>query len=339
MAKAADGVPMTILVTGIAGFIGMHVADALLRRGETVVGVDDLNASYDPSLKEARLRHLGRYAGLRVRHGDLADAAVTAALADELGGAVTAVVHLAAHVAPPWSVRAPGDRIRRRLEHHLAVLDLCRDRLLPGLKHLLYAVPEHDPVAGPPACIPGGAEDPVEQTLSRGYARCHGLPQTMLRLGSIYGPWGRPDMDYFIIADAIDARRPVILPEPDPGRPVPLHVDAAVAAVLAAIDRPPTLEGDGLHRAIEIAAAERMPVERLVKAIEETSGRTARRLRVPVDAGGDMQGSEPVPGQPDPPSTIDPSAAIGLEEGVARFVAWHREWLAMAAVDRRQPPA
>ena len=327
---------MTILLTGVAGFLGMHVTEALLGRGETVVGIDDLNGAYDPSLKEARLRRLVGRTGLRVVRGDITDRAVMSTALDEDDSLVTAVVHLAGQTSSHRAFPDPATRIRDRVERHVAILDLCRDRL-NSTPHLVHVVPERD--ALPEATGPRGAVSvrpgipEVEVTLGRAFARCHRIAQTALRLPPVYGPWGRPDAMCHRLADAVAAGRPVFLPDPDLERPGPLYVDDAVTAILTAVDRPPTLEVEGLHRLVDVAPGARMPLERLLAAVEKASGRTARRLRVPSEAIEPAHEVEPGP------SHLAPSPALDLEAGAERFVAWHREWQAAATTDRRPRPA
>src|SRR5262245_16646650 len=210
---------MSVLVTGAAGFIGMHVARALLARGETVVGVDDVNGYYDPTLKEARLAELSRLFGGAfrfVKQDIAAPGAFAALLAKESG--VDRVVHLAAQAGVRYSLVNPGAYIRANVEGHFAVLEACRAR--GGIKHLVYA--SSSSVYGGNEKLPFAVEDKIDKPISLYaatkasvelmsfcYAHLYGLPQTGLRFFTVYGPWGRPDMSAFIFTKAILAGQPI----------------------------------------------------------------------------------------------------------------------------------
>lgn len=301
---------MSVLVTGVAGFVGLHVAEALLARGETVVGIDDLNEAYDPALKEARLRRLVGRERFAFLAGDVADPVCLADWAERRGDETTGIVHLAALAPRRWPRHGPVESGHRRLAGHLALLDLCHR--LPGLRHLVYALP----------CPPlgkGGLRPDAEAILSAAFARLHGIPQTGLRLHGVYGPWSRPDTLCHVLADAIAAGRPVTLDGSGP--PVRLaFVGDVAAAIAAALSDPPRPQGGAPHRVIE-PPTEPVGMGRLVDLIEGALGQPAtRRWRMAV-------ADEPAPSrEPEPPDGAQgPSPATSLEEGIARFAAWHRE--------------
>jgi UDP-glucuronate 4-epimerase len=285
---------MGVLVTGVAGCLGLHVAEALLARGETVVGIDDLNPGYDPALKEARLRQLTVRDRFTFARGDVADAAFLARWAEGHGTDIAGVVHLA----------GPGHAattMPRRLEGHLALLDLCRQHL-PALRHLVYALPG----AGGPA---------AEAILSRACARLHGMPQTGLRLAGLYGPWNRPDSLCQVLADAIAAGRPVTLPETGGEVRLAWAGDVA-AAVVAALDHPPA--GAEPHRLLDLRGPEPVAPGRLLALLEAAMGRQVERRPGAAVAEEALDGVAAT-------SLVGWAPAVGIEEGVRRFVAWHRE--------------
>ncbi|HEY1411127.1 MAG TPA: NAD-dependent epimerase/dehydratase family protein, partial [Rhodopila sp.] len=193
---------MKVLVTGCAGFIGYHVAEALLARGDEVVGLDSLNDYYDVRLKQARLDRLLGRAGFAFHHLDVSDrAAVGGLLADH--GDVTGIVHLAAQAGVRHSLVDPYAYVQANVMGHLVVLEAARR--LPGLRHLVYA--STSSVYGANTSLPFRETDRVDtplslyaatkradELMSHAYAHLFGLPQTGLRFFTVYGPWGRPDM-------------------------------------------------------------------------------------------------------------------------------------------------
>src|SRR4051794_4742206 len=201
---------MEVLVTGAAGFIGSHVARRLLERGEAVVGIDNLNSYYDPRLKLARIAELAPFAAFRFLQLDLADdGALETALAD---AAVHRVVHLAAQAGVRHGLKDPRSYIRSNVAGHLNVLEFCRSR--DGLDRLVYASSSsvYGSGATPPFAEGDVTDRPTslyaatkkaDEMMSAVYADLHGLPQIGLRFFSVYGPWGRPDMAYWLFTDAI----------------------------------------------------------------------------------------------------------------------------------------
>ena len=206
---------MTILVTGAAGFIGYHVAARLLARGDTVVGLDNLNTYYDVSLKEARLARLTMQPGFRFVKLDLADrAGMEALFATERP---QRVVHLAAQAGVRYSLENPQAYVDSNLVGFTNVLEGCRHG---GIEHLVYA--SSSSVYGANTKIPFSTHDPVNHPVSlyaaskkanelmaHTYSHLYGLPTTGLRYFTVYGPWGRPDMALFLFTTAILGGEPV----------------------------------------------------------------------------------------------------------------------------------
>jgi UDP-glucuronate 4-epimerase len=241
---------MLVLVTGVAGFIGAHVARALLDRGDRVIGIDNLNAYYPVALKRARLERLVSAApGFRFAHADFADtAALTAALGGEI---VDAIVHLGAQAGVRHSIEAPRDYVHSNLVGQLEILELSRHA---RVRHLVYA--SSSSVYGDAATLPLSAEARADRPVSfyaatkksnelmaESYAHLYRVPMTGLRFFTVYGPWGRPDMAPWRFAERVLAGVP--LPIYNFGRMQRdfTYVDDIVAGVLAALDRPPADDG------------------------------------------------------------------------------------------------
>jgi UDP-glucuronate 4-epimerase len=332
---------MTHLVTGTAGFIGYHVAEHLLERGEEVVGVDVLNDYYDVTLKEARLARLARHPGYRHERIDLADGAATA----RVFAAVRPerVIHLAAQAGVRYSLTNPGAYVQSNLVGFAHVLEGCRHG---GVGHLTYA--SSSSVYGSNTEVPFSVHQNVDHPLSlyaaskkanegmaHTYAHLYGLPTTGLRFFTVYGPWGRPDMAMFIFTKAILAGQPIDVFNHGRMRRDFTYVDDVVEGVVRVSDRPaapdPAWSGDAPDPGTSQAPwrlyniGNHTPVElmRLIEVLEATLGREAHKNYLPMQPG-------------DVPATFADVAdltrdtgftpATPIEEGVERFVAWYREY-------------
>ncbi len=316
---------MTILVTGAAGFIGFHTARALLDRGEDVLGIDNLNAYYDPALKAARLKRLV-HPRFRFQRVDLADREAVAALAEP---GLDAIVHLAAQAGVRHSMTAPFDYAASNLVGHLAVLELAR--ALPGLRHLVYA--SSSSVYGgnaPPFAETDRVDTPLslyaatkraDEMMSHAYAHLYAIPQTGLRFFTVYGPWGRPDMAYFSFAEAIAAGRPITVYDGGRLKRDFTYIDDIVAGILGCLDRPPA--GAAPIRVMNIGNNHSETVSDLVALLELGLGRRAVLVEAPrpaadvVETRADVSAIAALTG-------FAPSTP--LAEGIARFVAWFRAW-------------
>lgn len=321
-----------VLVTGAAGFIGSHVASALVARGDTVVGIDDLNDYYDPALKRARLAALCR--GMRFVEADFADDAALAAAVD--GVAIDRIVHLGAQAGVRHSIDNPGAYARANLIGHLNVLELARAR---GVRHLVYA--SSSSVYGGNASLPFSVEDRVDhpvslyaatkkadELMSESYAHLYGMAQTGLRFFTVYGPWGRPDMAVWLFTAAILAGAPIAVFNEGRMRRDFTYIDDIVAGVIAALDRPPVADGGvkpggsvAPHAVYNLGNNGAEELDRLIEVIEATCGRVAVREMQPMQAG-DVRATYADIGA----STRDLGFVprVGIDEGVPRFVEWYR---------------
>jgi len=319
---------MTVLLTGAAGFIGYHVAEALLARGEDVLGLDDLNPYYDVRLKEARLARLQARPGFTFRRLDIADRGAMEAVAAEFP-TIRRIVHLAAQAGVRHSLVDPYAYVSTNVMGHLVVLETARR--LAGLEHLVYA--SSSSVYGANRALPFAESDRVDhptslyaatkradELMSAAYGHLFGLPQTGLRFFTVYGPWGRPDMAYFFFAEAIMAGTPITVFEGRLKRDF-TYIDDIVTGVLGCLDRPPA--SGAAPRLLNIGNHRSEPVARLITLLEEGLGRravvrTAPRPRADVEetfaaitAIGELTGFTP---------------RTTLEQGIPRFLDWFRAW-------------
>ncbi len=330
---------MKILVTGAAGFIGYHTARALLERGDTVVGLDNLNPYYDPTLKEARLAQLQAYDAFRFARLDLADREGMAELFRREG--FQRVIHLAAQAGVRHSLTDPYSYVDSNVTGTLNVLEGCRYN---GVEHLTYA--STSSVYGARTDMPFSVHRPTEHPLAiyaatkkatehmaHSYAHLYRLPCTGLRFFTVYGPWGRPDMALFLFTQRMLAGEPIDLFNNGHHRRDFTYVDDIVDGVVRASDRvaapdpdwdpqdPDPGSSDAPWRLYNIGADEPVPLMRFVEVLERELGIEAEKRYQPLQPGD----------VPETHSDITDLARdtgyrpqVSVEEGVRRFVAWYR---------------
>ena len=332
---------MKILVTGAAGFIGMHVSQRLLSRGDTVVGLDNLNAYYDPQLKRDRLTRLGAEAGFRFVHEDVADRVAMDGLFAREG--FDRVVHLAAQAGVRYSLQNPQAYIDSNVVGFMNVLEGCRHG---RVGHLVYAssssvyggntrlpFSEHDNVDHPVSMY--AATKKANELMAHTYSHLFGLPTTGLRFFTVYGPWGRPDMALFLFTRAILEDRAIDVF--NHGRMVRdfTYIDDIVEGIVRTLDRPATPDAvfdaarpdpassNAPYRVFNIGNAAPVPLMDFIDAIEKALGRTARKNFLPMQ-DGDV-----------PATSADVSALAAwtgfspgtpVDVGVQRFVDWYRDY-------------
>jgi UDP-glucuronate 4-epimerase len=320
---------MTVLITGAAGFIGMHVAKILLERGRAVVGVDNLNDYYDPKLKRDRLAQLSGYSDFSFEALDVCDRASVAALFEQ--HSFERVVHLAAQAGVRYSLINPYAYIESNISGFLNMLEACR---LQGVGHLVYA--SSSSVYGGNKELPFSERHNVDHPVSlyaatkkanelmaHTYSHLYRLPTTGLRFFTVYGPWGRPDMALFEFTRAIIAGETIKVF--NHGHMVRdfTYIDDIARGVVLTLDRPPTdgAQNDAPYRIFNIGNHQPVQLMDFIDAIERSVGKPARRDLLPMQPGdvpatfADVQALEQWTGfRPD----------TSITDGVASFVAWYR---------------
>ncbi len=333
-AATVDG--RRVLLTGVAGFIGFHLASRLLQSGAVVHGVDSLNDYYDVRLKEARLAAISAPAFSFTR-ADIADhqqvGPIFAAFRPDY------VVHLAAQAGVRYSLVNPRAYISANIDGFLTILEACRAH---PVSHLVYA--SSSSVYGASTKVPFSEADPADRPLSlygatkranelmaHSYAHLYGIAATGLRFFTVYGPWGRPDMAYFIFTKAILEGRPIDVYNNGQMRRDFTYVDDVTEAVERVLLHPPASAPSERsdpaaatpHAIYNIGNHTSVELERYIAAIEAAVGRKAVRRMLPMQAG-------------DVPATyadVDRLASLvgfaprtQIEEGITRFVAWYRSF-------------
>lgn len=332
---------MKVLLTGAAGFIGMHVAERLLARGDEVVGVDNLNDYYDVRLKEARLARLTSIAGFRFVRMSVEDHDGMARLFAEEH--FDRVVHLAAQAGVRYSLKNPKAYIDANIVGFMNVLEGCRHA---GVCHLVYA--SSSSVYGGNTKMPFSEADSVDHPVSlyaatkkanelmaHTYSHLYGLPTTGLRFFTVYGPWGRPDMALFLFTRAMIEGRPIDVFNHGEMQRDFTYIDDIVEGVIRTLDRvaEPDATFDGEHphpgrsrapfRVFNIGNQGPVKLLDFIVAIEQALGMTAQKNLLPMQPG-------------DVPATYADvselaawtgfSPSMPVVDGVARFVAWYRDF-------------
>ena len=332
---------MKILVTGSAGFIGSHVATRLLARGDEVVGLDNLNDYYDPTLKEARLDRLKKFPAFRFVRLDLADRIEMPKLFAREG--FERVVHLGAQAGVRYSIENPLAYVDSNLVGTTNVLEGCRHG---GVAHLVYA--STSSVYGSNTTMPFSPHQNVDHPLSfyaatkkanelmaHTYSSLYGLPTTGLRFFTVYGPWGRPDMALFIFARNILAGRPIDVFNHGNHRRDFTYVDDIVSGIVGALDRPPVpnpawntahpdpATSSAPYRIYNIGNHQSVELLRYIELLEQCLGRKAIKNLLPLQVG-------------DVPATwadiddlvkdVGYAPTTPVEVGIERFVRWYLDY-------------
>jgi UDP-glucuronate 4-epimerase len=329
---------MAVLVTGAAGFIGAATSRVLLDRGDEVVGIDNLNDYYDPTLKQARLRNLQQHFGNRFRFErvNFADADELKRVTDTFD--VNGIVHLGAQAGVRYSLENPQAYVQSNLVGHVNMLELARAR---QPRHMVYA--SSSSVYGGNKSLPFRVEDRVDhplslyaatkkadELLSESYSSLYRLPLTGLRFFTVYGPWGRPDMAMWIFVKALYAGEPLPLFNGGEMRRDFTYVDDIVRGVVACLDGPP--ENDGRvkaggsispHALYNIGNSRSEDLMRVVELLEQETGRKALLDPKPMQVGDVRETFADI-------SAIERDhgfkPATSIDEGVPRFVKWYREY-------------
>ena len=332
---------MKVLVTGSAGFIGSGVTQALLRRGDQVVGIDNLNDYYDVGLKRARLARLVALNGFEDIRVDITDAAGLRAVVQNTRP--DRVVHLAAQAGVRYSLTHPEAYVQANLVGFANILEVCRHA---GVAHLVYA--STSSVYGGNTHMPFAETDRADHPLTlyaatkkanelmaHSYSHLFALPTTGLRFFTVYGPWGRPDMALFLFTRKILAGEPIDVFNYGHHTRDFTYVDDIVAGVIRVLDRPATPDPDfsahsptpassnAPYRIYNIGSNNPVQLSRYIELLEENLGRKAVQNLLPLQAG-------------DVPDTYadvtalqrdhDYRPATPVATGIERFVSWYRDY-------------
>ena len=337
---------MKILVTGAAGFIGMHVARLLLERGDEVVGIDNLNHYYDPRLKAARLECLTPFANFRFVRMDVAD---TAAIAELFAAErFQRVVHLAAQAGVRYSLTNPHAYIQSNLVGFGNILEGCRHN---AVEHLVYA--SSSSVYGANTRMPFSVHDEVNHPVSlyaatkksnelmaHSYSHLFGLPTTGLRYFTVYGPWGRPDMSPWLFSSAILEGRPIDVFNHGKMRRDFTFVDDIAEGTVRVMDHIASANADfdasqpdpgssrAPYRVYNIGNQQPVELMTFINTIEQALGKEAHKNFLPMQAGDVLATFADVD---DLKSDIGFSPKTSLETGIARWAEWFRGYAGKGA--------
>lgn len=331
--------PRKLLVTGAAGFIGFHVANALLRRGDMVIGLDNVNSYYDPKLKRDRLALLNATPGFTFVEADIADPGTF----DELPDDVTGVIHLAAQAGGRHSYEHPEEFIPSNLVgfYNAAAFAVARK-----VGHFVFASTSSVYGPGPerPSTEAMAANHPLSlyaatkksnEAMAHALSHINGLPVTGLRFFTVYGPWGRPDMSFFRFAKAIIAGEPIDLHNHGQMTRDFTFVDDIVAGVLAAYNKPPQVDaawadaplsgtsGAAPYRIFNIGSGRPVDLATYVAAFERAIGKKAITRNVSMHPGEALDTHADASALA---AWTGVSPTTSLDDGVARFVVWYRDY-------------
>jgi UDP-glucuronate 4-epimerase len=317
-----------VIVTGAAGFIGMHVAERLLDRGETVIGVDVFNDYYDPALKAARAARLDGRPGFTMVRMDIADDAAMMALVRDSGA--KRIVHLAAQAGVRYSIENPFAYQRSNLAGHLSVLEAARHN---GVTHLVYAssssvygdrplegagFKETDPVDAPVSLY--AATKRANELMSISYAKLYGFPMSGLRFFTVYGPWGRPDMAYYGFTQKILGGQSIeVYGEGRMARDF-TYIDDIVDGIVGVLDNPPAQGG---HEIYNIGDNDPVGLMEMITTLETAIGQEAVKVMRPMQPGdvtatfADIDKLNALTGY---------KPKVKLAQGLDRFAKWYAEF-------------
>ena len=335
---------MRVLVTGAAGFIGSALSARLLARGDQVLGFDNLNDYYDPTLKQARLARLSPQPGFSFVKASLEDRAALESAFSEFKP--QRVVNLAAQAGVRYSLENPHAYIDSNIVGFTNILEACRHG---GVEHLVYA--SSSSVYGANRKLPFSVQDPVDHPVSlyaatkkanelmaHTYSHLFALPTTGLRFFTVYGPWGRPDMALFLFTRKILAGEPIEVFNHGKHTRDFTYVDDIVEGVMRTLDRvaqpdpafdpvhPATATSSAPYRVYNIGNHQPVELSRYIEVIEDCLGRKAEKILLPLQPGD----------VPDTCADVEELArdtgyapSTSVEQGVARFVDWYRSYYAV----------
>jgi UDP-glucuronate 4-epimerase len=319
---------MTILITGVAGFIGSQVARALQARGEEIVGIDNFSPFYDPVLKFARLKPLREGKGFTFIEADIADRDLMLGLAEK-HRAIDRIIHLAAQPSVRHAIVDPFIYAHTNVMGHLVVLELAHR--LNGLKHFLYA--SSSSVYGGNHKLPFSVADRVDhpvslyaaskragELLTETYVHLYKLKATGLRYFTVYGPWGRPDMSPYVFAKAIQEGSTINLFHLGFVKRDFSYIDDIVAGTLVALDKPPAETG---HRLYNLGASHAEDIVKVVELFEKAIGRKAIVELKPGEPGDMLETAADIT---ETMRDFGWAPKVAVEEGIPKYVEWFKSY-------------
>ena len=332
---------MTVMVTGAAGFIGMHVCMLLLQRGDEVVGVDNLNDYYDPALKSARLGCLKEYPNFVFAEVDISDSANLRRLFDEY--LPEKVINLAAQAGVRYSIENPGVYVQSNLVGFGNILECCRHA---KVSHLVYASSSsvYGSNANMPFSVHHNVDHPVSlyaatkkanELMAHTYSHLYDLPTTGLRYFTVYGPWGRPDMSPWLFTSAILDGRPIkVFNNGNMFRDF-TYIDDIAKGTVSVLDRTPLSNplfdncnpdpgtSTAPYRVYNIGNNQPVALMDFISTLEKTLGREAEKVFLPMQDGDVIATCADVE---DLIRDVDFSPETLLESGLAKWVDWYRAY-------------
>ncbi len=311
-----------VLITGAAGFVGFHLAQALAARGDTVLGLDNFNDYYDPSLKRARMLHLAQL-GIEVAEGDICNPEALKKAAKSLSP--THVVHLAAQAGVRYSIDNPQAYVQSNLVGFVNILELCRHldgvKLVYASSSSVYGANTKTPFSESDVCDQQvslyGATKKSNEVLAASYHHLYGLPVTGLRFFTVYGPWGRPDMAYFGFTKAIEEGESIKVFNNGKLRRDFTYIDDIIDGVIASVD----LGAD--HEIFNLGNNKPVELGHFIEVIEKTVGKKAIKEQLPMQQGDVLQTYADISHSRE---RLGFEPKISLEEGIPRFVEWYRAY-------------
>lgn len=323
---------MTVLITGAAGFIGSTTALRLMARGEQVVGVDDLNAYYDPALKQARLARLTENKNFRFFQADISDRAAMAEVAKKAPD-VTRIINLAAQAGVRHSLTHPHDYTRANVEGHLVMLELARHAW--KTEHFVYA--SSSSVYGLNSKMPFSVDDRVDtpislyaatkrcgELMSHTYSHLYRIPTTGLRFFTVYGPWGRPDMAAYLFATAILAGKPIEVFNNGEMRRDFTFVEDIVSGVVGVLDNAPQDDGaTAPYRLYNIGNNRSEKLMDFVGEIEKALGKKAEYIFKPMQPGDVKETYADITAIQ---NDVGYAPTTPISVGIPKFIEWYKAY-------------
>ncbi|AIL12494.1 hypothetical protein IM40_01475 [Candidatus Paracaedimonas acanthamoebae] len=322
----------SILVTGVAGFIGYSLTLRLLKHGFTVVGVDNLNDYYDVSLKQARLKNLENFSCFKFYQANISDRAHMQQIWDH-HPSILQIVHLAAQAGVRYSLINPFAYIESNIMGHMTILELARQR--ERFQHFIYA--SSSSVYGGNTKLPFSIEDrcdtPVslyaatkkaDELITQSYAHLYRIPSTGLRFFTVYGPWGRPDMAVFLFTNAIVNDHPIQVFNYGKMKRDFTYIDDIIEGIMGALNAPPSQEASTApHKIYNLGNNKSEKLIEFIELIEKELGKKAILEMLPLQAGDVPESLAEITASE---QDLNYSPTTPISQGIPKFIEWYKEY-------------